>query len=106
MELLDGTMVITMVTTVAAAVGAFVTGRRTANREAMNIATETVELLQAQIEALKSDKEERDGELRELRTRVSVLENLVTQRAEVDRVHSEIMVVQDVVDRIASKVGA
>lgn len=103
---LDGGTLVAIVTAVAVAVGGFVGGRRTANREAISIATETVELLQAQIEALKSDKEDRDEEIRDLRTRVSVLENLVTQRAEVDRVHSEIMVVQDVVDRIASKVGA
>lgn len=106
MEMPDAPTLIAVISAIAVAAGGFLTGRRGANREAMSIATETVELLQAQIETLKSDKDERDEEIRELRTRVTVLENLVTQRAEVDRVHSEIMVVQDVVERIASKVGA
>lgn len=106
MDILDGTVVITMVTAVATAAGAFITGRRTANREAISVASETVDLLQAQIEALKDDKESRDNELRELRARVSVLESLVTQRAEVERAHEEIVGVRSVVDRIAERVGA
>jgi len=72
----------------------------------MQIATDTVDLLQAQIEALKDDKEDRDQELLELRTRVSVLENLVTQRAEVNDVHDDLRDAKIVIDKIAVKVGA
>lgn len=85
--------------TAAAAAGSFVIGRRAANKEAIDIASETVDMLQAQIESLKDDKQERDEEVADLKTRVRVLESLVTQRAEVAEV-------KDVVVRIASHLGA
>lgn len=63
------------------------------------LSRQTVDLLQIQVTALKEDKREREVELAELRTRVEVLEGLVTQRAAVEEV-------RDIVERIADRVGA
>lgn len=84
---------------VAGIAGGWFGGKRTSDRGAVSIATETVELLQVQIELLKAE----NGELK---ARVEVLEALVTQRAEVEAVNREVQGVRGVVDRIASKVGA
>ena len=81
-------------------------GRKSSGNDAMQIAADTVDMLQAQIETLKDDKETRDSELLELRGRVSVLENLVTQRAEVGEVHDDLKSARIVIDKIAVKVGA
>lgn len=91
---------------VAGAAGSFATGRMTKRSATSQIATETVELLQSQVEALKSDKQDKDTELVQLRARVEVLENLVTQRAEVEELTEKVILVKTVVDRIAIKVGA
>lgn len=89
--------------TIAAALGVggggFIGGRMTGNYNSHQIATQTVEMLQAQVELLERNKEDRELTLLDLQQRVTVLENLVTQRAEVEKV-------QETVDRIATKVGA
>ena len=84
---------------VAGIAGGWFGGKRTSDRGAVTIATETVELLQVQIEILKAE----NGDLK---ARVEVLEALVTQRAEVELVKQEVHGVRGVVDRIAFKVGA
>lgn len=71
------------------------TGRSVASQ----VATDTVDMLQTQVDLLKEDKEHRDLEILDLNSRVAVLEGLVTQRAQVAEV-------QETVDRIAVKVGA
>jgi hypothetical protein len=73
---------------------------------ASQIATDTVEMLQTQIELLKQDKDHRELEILDLLNRVAVLEGLVTQRAEVEELGDKISLVKDTVDRIAVKVGA
>ena len=80
-------------------VGGFVGGRVVGRGAASQVATDTVDMLQTQVNLLKEDKEHRDLEILDLTQRVAVLEGLVTQRAEVARV-------QETVDRIAEKVGA
>lgn len=90
----------------ATAAGSFFGGRLTGRSAASQIAADTVDLLQAQIESLKDDKTERDAEVVNLRTRVEVLENLVTQRAEVEELGAKISLVKDTVDKIAIRVGA
>lgn len=99
-------LVMAAVVTVSTALGGFSAGKRSAQSAASTIASETVDMLQAQIETLKDDREERDAELADLRTRVDLLENLVTQRAEVDLVHEEVRGARVVLDKIAIKVGA
>lgn len=104
--MVDVTTLSTGVLTIGTAVGGFVGGRMSGRSSASTIASETVDMLQAQIETLKDDKQSRDDELMELRTRVSTLENLVTQRAEVDLVHEEVRSARVVLDKIAVRVGA
>lgn len=104
--MISGDIIISALVAVSTAVGGYGTGKRAANREAVSIATETVEMLQAQIESLKDDKESRDAELIDLRARVGLLENLVTQRAEVEAVHTDVRAGLVVLDKIATKVGA
>ncbi len=97
--MIDGTMLSTAVMSIAMAAGGFFTGRRTAGTDAMSIASQTVEMLQTQVESLTTDKGHRDLEILDLNNRVAVLEGLVTQRADV-------AAVKDTVDRIAERVGA
>jgi uncharacterized protein YcfJ len=93
-------------TVVGVAVGGYAGGRLQGRSSASQIAADTVEMLQTQVELLKEDKESRDGELTELRHRVEILESLVTQRAEVEELGTKISLVKDTVDRIAIRVGA
>lgn len=91
---------------VAAAIGGFFGGRRTASTNAMGIAVDTVELLQTQVAALVFRNEEKDNLISDLSARVEMLESLVTQKADVAAVHVDLKEVRGVVDRIATKVGA
>lgn len=90
---------IAAVSVIAGIAGGWVGGKRNATASSVSIATDTVELLQVQIEFLKAE----NGELK---ARVEVLEALVTQRAEVEQVKNEVQGVRGVVDRIATKIGA
>lgn len=103
---IDGTMLSTAITSIAMAAGGFFTGRRTAGTDAMSIASQTVEMLQTQVESLTTDKDHRDLEILDLNNRVAVLEGLVTQRAEVEELSSKVDMVKHTVDRIAERVGA
>lgn len=103
---LDPNEYITLVTGVAAAAGGFYGGKRLGNGQAQSAAVSTVELLQVAVAELERQGRVKDDELADLRGRVGILEDLVTQRAEVEAVHVEVKEVRGVVDRIASKVGA
>lgn len=103
---MDVGTVLAAVAGIAGAAGGFVGGRRTATSTTINIAVDTVELLQAQVATLTSDREEKHALIADLRGRVEILESLVTQRAEVEAVHEEVRGVRGVVDKIATKVGA
>lgn len=93
-------------TVVGVAVGGYAGGRLQGRSSASQIASDTVEMLQAQVEVLKEDKDVRDAELVDLRHRVEILEGLVTQRAEVEELNTKVSLVKDTVDRIAIRVGA
>lgn len=103
---MDADTAVTLATYAGLVSGAFFSGRITGRSSAQQIATDTVDMLQTQIQSLKDDKEVRDDELIELRGRVDVLENLVTQRAEVEAVHEDVRASRVVLDKIAEKVGA
>ena len=94
------------VTGIAGAAGGFVGGRRTASTEAMSIAADTVDMLQAQVDLLTEDKRRSDDLVTDLRHRVEVLESMITQRADVEAVRQEVVGIRDVVERIAVEVGA
>lgn len=93
-------------TIVGVAVGGYAGGRMQGRSSASQIASDTVEMLQTQVDLLKEDKETRDSELTDLRHRVEILEGLVTQRAEVEELSVKVSLVKDTVDRIAIRVGA
>lgn len=96
---MDADAIITILTGVAGVTGGFFGGKRLGNGQAQQAAVSTVELLQIAVAELERQGRLKDDELSDLRGRVSVLEDLVTQRAEVEEVRV-------IVDRIAEKVGA
>lgn len=103
---MDFGSMITVVSTASVGLGGYFGGRMSARTAASQIAADTVEMLQAQIETLKEDKEHRELEILDLNSRVAVLEGLVTQRAEVEVLSTKISLVKETVDRIADRVGA
>lgn len=102
----DASTMMTGLVSVFTAIGGYTSGRLSGRSSASQIAADTVDMLQAQIEILSVDKEARDAELTALRHRVSMLENLVTQRAEVAELSDKVSLVKVTVDRIAERVGA
>jgi hypothetical protein len=86
--------------------GGFVGGRWTARSAMSDIAADTIEMLQTQNELLRSEKDTLGLTLLDLQTRVSVLEELVTQRADVEDLSHKVSLVKDTVERIAERVGA
>lgn len=99
---MDSGTIITVLTGLGGVVGGFFGGKRLA----VSTAVDVVDLLQAAVEQLQADKAEKDEQLVELRARILVLEELVTQKADVEAVRVEVGGVRQVVDRIAEKVGA
>jgi len=103
---MDPNAVLTAAAAVGTGLGGFVGGRLTAKNALSDIASDTVEMLQTQVNILQENKEYAEVELLELRSRVTVLEGLVTQRAEVEELSAKVSLVKDTVDRIADRVGA
>ncbi|UJQ86883.1 hypothetical protein SEA_TREAT_47 [Streptomyces phage Treat] len=110
---MDSETIITVLTGATAAVGSFYGGKRlgasAAAQDAANesqTAVNTVELLQIAVAELQRQNGEKTTEVADLRGRVAVLEDMVTQRAEVAAVHEEVKGVRGVVNAIAAKVGA
>jgi hypothetical protein len=99
-------VVVTVLTGLAGVIGGFFGGKRLGNVQAQQTAVSVVELLQVAVAELERQGTSKDEQLTELRTRVDLLESMVTQRAEVDAVHVELKEVRGVVDRIADKLGA
>lgn len=96
---MDANAIITILTGVAGVSGGFFGGKRLGNAQAQQAAVSTVELLQVAVAELERQGRIKDSVVADLQGRVSVLEDLVTQRAEVEEVRV-------IVDRIAEKVGA
>jgi hypothetical protein len=99
---MDSNTIVTVLTGLGGIVGGFFGGKRLA----VSTAVDVVDLLQAAVEQLQVDKEHKDTEIAELKARIQVLEELVTQKADVAAVRVEVEGVREVVDRIADKVGA
>lgn len=96
---MDADAIITILTGVAGVTGGLIGGKRLGQNQAQQTAVSVVELLQAAVEELKRQNEVKTAEVADLRGRISVLEDLVTQRAEVEEVRA-------LVDKIAVKLGA
>jgi hypothetical protein len=97
-------------TTIAACLGTglggYVGGKMAGKSTLSQVASDTVGMLEAQVQVLQTDKEAKDVELTDLRSRVRALEGLVTQRAEVAELSDKVSLVKDTVDRIADRIGA
>ena len=76
------------------------------NAQATSLAISTVELLEIAVGELRTQANEKDQAIAALRGRVESLEGLVTQRAEVEAVHADVLENQVILHRIATKVGA
>jgi len=105
------------ITSIGSTVGALVSGgwlgarygKQQVLADAANTSSLSIDViatLQAKVGLLEQQNSEKELNLVELLTRVEVLENLVTQRAEVEAVHEDVNEVKDIVIRIAYKVGA
>lgn len=88
----------------AGATGGYVGGRRTGLNQSFSVATDTVGLLQVQVDTLSRSEAEKTAVITDLRARVELLEQLVTQRAKVEEVYTAVEGVRTVVDQIKEKV--
>lgn len=95
MNNLDAVIAVVMV--FGSGLGGFIGGKRASRSGALLEATQTMGLMREEIETLKSQLHSRETELAELRGRLVTMEDLVTQRADVDGV-------RQIVERIASQV--
>jgi len=103
---MDAQTLTTVITTVTGVIGGMYGGVRYGKQSALadaanssTVATNTVEMLQAQVNHLEEVVHEKDVKLSEVTVRVSVLEDLVTQRAAVSDVHTDVKLIK-------AKVGA
>lgn len=110
---MDSETIITILTGAAGVAGGYFGGKKlgfsAGVQDSVNesqAAVNTVELLQVAVAELERQGRLKDTELADLRGRVGVLEDMVTQRAEVEAVHEEVKGVRGVVNAIAAKVGA
>lgn len=103
---MDLNNVITVLVGIGGVIGGILGGRRMGFGSALVTAVNVVDLLQAKVDTLEEDLASRDRQISDLRSRIELLEELVTQRAAVDDVKVEVLGVRGIVDRIAGKVGA
>jgi DNA repair exonuclease SbcCD ATPase subunit len=103
---MDTSAIITLATGIAGIVGGAWGGARYSRSHEAEMASSTLEMLQARLDELDRQNGEKSSRISELVNRVEVLESLVTQRAEVEAVHLEVTEVKGIVSRIAVKVGA
>jgi FtsZ-binding cell division protein ZapB len=90
--------IISFIMMAGTAIGAWIAGKRNERGGALGEAASTIQILQAEIASLKRKLQDREQELAEMRGRLLTLEDLVTQRADVEGV-------RQVVDRIAEALG-
>lgn len=95
---------ITLLIGISGAAGGYVGGKRNGESAALGTAMNTVELLQVQVNTLTSEGSSKDAIVTDLRARVELLEQLVTQRARVEEVYNAVEGVRTVVDQIKEKV--
>jgi ubiquinone biosynthesis protein UbiJ len=103
---MDADAIITILTGAAGVTGGFFGGKKLGNNQAQQTAVSTVELLQVAVAELERQGRIKDEKLADLQGRIGVLEDMVTQRAEVAAVHEEVKGVRTIVERIADKVDA
>lgn len=82
---------------VVTGISSWFAGKKAARTQPIAEAVQTVQLMRAEIDTLKSRLAERDQEIAELRGRLRAMEDMVTQRADVDGV-------RQIVNRIAERI--
>lgn len=92
---MDLSSIIAMSIGVAGTIGGYMGGRHNSS-----VASDTLSMLSAQIETLKSQVEQIPG----LNTRIQILEDLVTQRADVEGLKEIVGRMDDKIDDIRSRV--
>lgn len=91
---------------VAGVLGGFLEGRRRGKSQHASDDVNTVTLLQAAVAELERQAKIKDVLISDLTSRIGVLENLITQRADVAAVEAEVKEMRVIVDRIADAVNA
>lgn len=98
--------VYTLATGIAGATGGYFGGRVFGNNHSVETAANVVDMMKTEVEILKSRLDGKDEEVTKLTTELSVVKELVTQRANVEAVHEDVKEIKVTVDKIAEKVGA
>ena len=96
--------IIALIVGFAGTVGGWAGGRKMSASTALTTAISTVDLLQIQVNTLTNDGATKDAIVVDLRARVELLEQLVTQRARVEEVYNAVEGVRIVVDQIKERV--
>jgi hypothetical protein len=91
--------ILTIVVLLAGMAGGYFGGKRSERSSNVSEAAGVVTILQAEVETMKRKLVEKDTQLAEMGGRIRTLEDMITQRADVDGVRV-------VVERIAEKIGA
>lgn len=89
---------------IAGTLGAFLEGKRRGKSQNITDDLSTVTLLQAAVAELERQAKVKDVLISDLTARLGVLEQLVTQRADVAAVEAEVKEMRVIVDRIAEAV--
>lgn len=95
---------ITLIIGLGGTVGGFVGGKKMSTSTALDTAVSTVDLLQVQVNTITNESAAKDAIVVDLRARVELLEQLVTQRARVEEVYNLAEGIRTVVDRIEGKI--
>lgn len=96
--------VITAIIALAGSAGGYLGGRKMGIQQSVQIANETVNMLRIQVNTLREGEQSKTAVITDLRARIEHLEDMVTQRAKVDEVYTEVQGVRIVVDRIEDKI--
>ncbi len=91
--------VLTVVMVATTGLGGWYSGKRSSRGATLGETANTVTILTGEIESLKRNLEEKQSQLTVMHGRILTLEDLVTQRADVEGVRR-------IVEKIAEKVGA
>ncbi len=92
---MDAATWIAVVAGAVTSIGGFVGGRRTAASSALAVATDTVSLLESQLQVINSREVEKEEIIRQLTARIGVLENMVLQREDLVQMKHDISLIKE-----------
>lgn len=76
-------------------VGGFFGGRRTAASGALTIATDTVSLMESQLQILQARETEKEETIRSLTNRIEILEGMVLQREDLSSLKRDVQLIKE-----------